>query len=239
MQLRRPLAPLAPLAPRRAAAQPVEPRSYVRRQGQATKGQRRALRELWPLYGVDMPWNRTLGDDLGGELFGRSGAPVVLDVGCGHGDSLVGAAARRPAADFLGLEVHVPGLGSCVRKARDAGLANVKVCRCDVFDFLRDRVVGRGVFEEVCVFFPDPWFARPARRLIRPSLLDLLATAVVPGGAVRVATDVDAYADHARSVFAGDARWAPAPVAWRPSTQYERRGRARGHAVTDLAFTLR
>ena len=195
----------------RARAVP-EPRSFVRRQGQATKAQKRALRELWPVYGVDMPWNRTI-SDVGAEVFGRAKPRrTVLDVGCGMGDSLVGGAARDPRTDYLGLEVHVPGVGACVQKARAAGdLANVRVCRVDALAFLRDHVSGPDHFDVACVYFPDPWFHEKdaRRRIVRPSLLEHLARVLKPGGVVRVATDVDGYAAHVARVFAEDGRYRP------------------------------
>ena len=117
----------------------------------------------------------------------------------------------------------------------------MKICRIDAITLLRDHVAEAPLFDEVCVFFPDPWFSEKdaRRRLVRPEVLDLLARRLRPRGRVHVATDVDAYAEHVRSVFAADARWRPVAPPWRPETQYERRGRDElGHAISDLAFEL-
>ena len=224
----------------------LEARSFVRRQGHCTKRQRRALRELWPAYGVDVPWNRTI-DDVHA-LYGAPRARAVLDIGFGHGDSLAGMAAARPNDAFFGVEVHRPGVGSALLRCEERDLSNVRVARIDAFTLLRDHLAPRGGhFDECCVFFPDPWFKAKDehRRLIRPAMLDLLAVHLKPGGHLHVATDVDGYARHVEATLAADDRFVEARRAtdarpdWRPETQYERRGAARGHAITDLTFALR
>lgn len=220
----------------------AEARSFVRRQGQCTKRQKMALREFWPRYGVDMPWNRTVSDV--GSLYEGPRRPTVLDIGFGHGDSLIGMASASPETNYLGCEVHRPGIGSALRRATEAELENVKICRIDAFTFLRDHLAGGAHFDSVCVFFPDPWFKDKDehRRLVRPAMLDLLATHLRPRGTLHIATDVDGYAHHVARVLAADPRWRRVDVdgrpEWRPETQYERRGLDRGHAITDLTFAL-
>ena len=219
-------------------------RSYVRRQGQCTRRQKEGLRELWPLYGVDVPWNMTVASAAA--LFASPGERTVLDIGFGHGDSLVEMAARRPADRFLGVEVHRPGIGSALLRCAERGLENVRIVRLDALTLLRDHLAPGGHFDEACVFFPDPWFKEKDghRRLVRPATLDLLAVHLKPGGLLHVATDVDAYASHVASVLDADARFVEAHRAtdarpdWRPETQYERRGRGRGYSITDLSFRL-
>ena len=179
----------------------------------------------------------------------------MLDVGFGHGESLAGMAARRPHTNFLGVEVHRPGVAAALLRLAEADAKNVKICRIDAVALLESHIAPEPCFDEVCVFFPDPWTKSgsnkdaPAtggsgkdehRRIIRPHTLDLLAARLRPGGVLHVATDVDEYAEHVRNVVASDARWsAVPPLAWRPETMYERRGVDRGRTITDLSFVLR
>ena len=227
---------------------PTAPRTFLRRQGQCTRRQKAALRELWPRYGVDVAWNQTLTPaDLG--------SPCVLDIGFGHGDSLAGMAAARPDTRFIGVEVHRPGVAAALLRLAEADANNVKICRIDAVALLETHIAPEPCFDEVCVFFPDPWTKSGSnkdsptksgsgkdehRRIIRPHTLDLLSARLRPGGFLHVATDVDEYAEHVRNVVASDARWsAVPPLAWRPETMYERRGLDRGRTITDLSFVHR
>jgi len=220
---------------------PTVARTFIRRQGQCTRRQKAALRELWPRYGVDVGWNETIAPS---NLFGGFEDPCVLDVGFGHGESLAGMAAARPQTQFIGVEVHRPGVAAALIRLAEADAANVKICRIDAVALLEMHVTPEPAFDEVCVFFPDPWFKSNSvhRRIIRPHTLDLLAARLRPGGCLHVATDVDEYAEHVRGVLAADSRWRSVDVdgrpAWRPETMYERRGVSRGHTITDLSFVL-
>ena len=230
---------------------PTAPRTFLRRQGQCTRRQKAALRELWPRFGVDVAWNGTL---TPADLFASRG-PCVLDVGFGHGESLAGMAARRPHTNYLGVEVHRPGVAAALIRLAEADASNVKICRIDAVALLETHIAPEPCFDEVCVFFPDPWTKSGSnkdsptksgsgkdehRRIIRPHTLDLLSERLRPGGCLHVATDVDEYAEHVRNVVASDARWSAAPpLAWRPETMYERRGLDRGRTITDLSFVLR
>mgnify|MGYP001171716076 FL=1 len=229
---------------------PTAPRTFLRRQGQCTRRQKAALRDLWPRYGVDVAWNQTIAPAY---LFDKG--PCVLDVGFGHGESLAGMAAARPDTRFIGVEVHRPGVAAALLRLAEADASNVKICRIDAVALLESHIAPEPCFDEVCVFFPDPWtksgsnkYSAPVqakdkdehRRIIRPHTLDLLAARLRPGGCLHVATDVDEYAEHVRNVVASDARWsAVPPLAWRPETMYERRGVERGRTITDLSFALR
>ena len=244
--MRRVLAVIATAAAVRLG-RPTAPRTFLRRQGQCTRRQKAALRDLWPRYGVDVAWNETL-------TFEGAG-PCVLDVGFGHGESLASMAAARPDTRFIGVEVHRPGVAATLLRLAEADAKNVKICRIDAVALLEAHVEPEPCFDEVCVFFPDPWTKSgsnkdaPAtggsgkdehRRIIRPHTLDLLSARLRPGGFLHVATDVDEYAEHVRNVVATDARWsAVPPLAWRPETMYERRGLDRGRTITDLSFVLR
>lgn len=238
--MKRFLAVIATVASVRLGRSPTAPRTFRRRQGQCTRRQKAALRELWPCYGVDVGWNETMAP---AGLFDSAG-PCVLDVGFGHGDSLVGMAAKRPDARFLGVEVHRPGVAAALMRLAEADTANVKICRIDAIALLESHIPPEPAFDEVCVFFPDPFFKANSvhRRIVRPHTLDLLAARLRPGGCLHVATDVDEYAEHVRGVLAADSRWRAADVdgrpAWRPETMYERRGVSRGHTITDLSFVL-
>ena len=228
------------------SGRPDWPRSYLRRQGHVTRAQKRALRELWTRYGLDAPHGTVLDLD---EAFGRRGSERVLDVGFGMGDTLLARALAQPERDLLGVEVHRPGLGAALLKIEEHGLGNVRVVRHDVFELLWRHVEAES-FDEVTIFFPEPW-PKPnqqAKRLVRPLLLKRLERAMRPGGSLLIATDVEAYAEHALSVLT--ARGAPwrnlseredgtvERCAWRPVTPYEQKGLDEGRAIFDLHFKL-
>jgi tRNA (guanine-N7-)-methyltransferase len=215
-------------------------RSFVRRAGRLTGPQQRALQEDWPDYGLDY---EGVTCDFGA-LFGRD-APLVLEIGFGNGESLVEQAARHPERDFLGIEVHEPGIGHCLIKAREAGLKNLKLVNHDAVEVL-EKQVPEGSLERVNLYFPDPWPKKRhhKRRIVRPEFLDLLATRLRPGGSLHIATDWANYAEHIdemlaatdhfelveRRVHAGDR-----PLD-RPQTKFERRGLRHGHAIWDWRF---
>lgn len=215
-------------------------RSFVLRQGRMSDAQRRACEALYPRYGVDAdaPLDfRT--------LFGRD-APVVLEIGFGMGETTVAIAAARPDIDFLGVDVHWPGVGALLRGIDSAGLSNVRVLRRDAVDVV-DRMVAPASLAGVHVFFPDPWPKKRhhKRRLLKPSFVHALANCLAAGGYLHVATDWLPYADEildalsAESLLANTAeRFAPRPE-WRPLTKFEQRGMARGHEVRDVVFRRR
>ncbi len=219
-------------------------RSYRRRQGQLTRAQRLALRELSPRFLLDASWGVTL--DLPA-AFGRQGR-VVLEVGFGMGENLLAQAERLPDTDIVGVEVHTPGLGSVMRALDERALPNVRVVRRDVIELLA-RHVPDASFDEVWIFFPEPWPREKDvhRRLMRTELLDLLARRMRPGGELRLATDVRAYAEYALEVLDAHPRFTnlsarddglAARPEWRPMTKYESRGVERGRPSHDLWFGL-
>lgn len=217
------------------------PRSYRRRQGQPTRAQRAALRELWGLYGLDCPYDKVLEP---AEIFADSGAdaPVTLEIGFGMGEHLLAYAEAYPERCVLGVEVHVPALGAALKAIHARGLERVRVIRHDAFELLGRHLPDRSL-EEVVIFFPEPWPSDPTgrRRLVRPLLLELLAHRMVPGGLVRLATDVEDYAAHIQAVFDADARWSGGPSARdaiRPITRYEHKGIEAGRAIHDLRYRL-
>ena len=218
-------------------------RSFVRRQGRMTPAQRRALDELLPRYGVP------LGDappDLVA-LFGRR-APVTLEIGFGMGDTLLEMAAAAPELDFLGVEVHRPGIGRLLAGLEARGLGNVRVIEGDATQVLA-HMLGDGALARVLLLFPDPWPKKRhhKRRLLQPEFVALAARRLAPGGVFHAATDWTPYAEHMLEVLAAcpllenaspGGGYAARPD-YRPLTKFERRGQALGHGVHDLLFRRR
>ena len=215
-------------------------RSFVRREGRLTLGQQRAIDTFWTNFGVD-PGPRTLRLE---EVFQRR-APRVLEIGFGDGESLAAMAARHPEEDYLGIEVHRPGVGHLLQRADRLGLTNLKVMCADAVEVLTERLPD-ACFIRIQIFFPDPWPKKRhhKRRLIQPPFALLLARKLRPGGHLHLATDWEDYAHHMLRVLetaapfvntAGLGRFTPRP-AYRPLTKFEHRGQRLGHGVRDLVF---
>jgi tRNA (guanine-N7-)-methyltransferase len=215
-------------------------RSFVLREGRITSAQRRAFAEHWARFGIDYTDQPR---DLDA-LFGRT-APHVLEIGFGNGEALAWAAEHDPARDYLGVEVHRPGVGRLMNAlaARDA--RNVRIWNHDAVEVLRNEIA-EAALDEVRIWFPDPWPKKRhhKRRLIQPAFVELLAARVKPGGLLHLATDWPEYALHMREVLAAQPGWrlregasgeAKRP-AWRIETRFERRGLDLGHPVTDLLY---
>ncbi len=219
-------------------------RSFVRREGRLTPAQQRALDELWPRFGID---NDGTPLDFNA-LFGRS-APRVLEIGFGNGASLAQLAESHPDRDYLGLEVHRPGVGHLLMAVDKGALTNVRVICDDAMEVLRHRLPA-GCLDAVLLFFPDPWPKKRhhKRRIVNPEFLSLVAAALKPGGRLHMATDWEPYAEHMfealsacrqfrNSVAGGDyATGAVDRPDSRPVTKYENRGRRLGHGVWDYVF---
>jgi tRNA (guanine-N7-)-methyltransferase len=176
------------------------------------------------------------------EAFGRSG-PVVLEIGSGHGAAAIAYCAAHPEADLVAVEVHVPGVARMLAAAQDAGVTNLWVHPGDAMPLLHDRVAPR-TLSAVHLFFPDPWPKKKhaKRRFVQQHTLDLLATRLVPGGVLRVATDSAGYAAHARRQLAHHGRWDVVEgerPPWRPDDGFEAKGLRAGRQVTELTCTLR
>lgn len=215
-------------------------RSYVRREGRLTRGQQRALDELWNDFGVD---NADTLLDLE-QLFGRS-APRVLEIGFGNGVSLAQMAAAHPQFDYLGIEVHRPGVGALLLLVQERQLSNVRVICDDAVDVLKKRIPDHSL-DRVQLFFPDPWHKKRhhKRRILRPEFVSLVAQKLKPGGIFHLATDWQDYARQMMQVMsaatefsnqAGAHAFAPRPES-RPLTKFEQRGQRLGHGVWDLLF---
>ncbi|HEY0768558.1 MAG TPA: tRNA (guanosine(46)-N7)-methyltransferase TrmB [Steroidobacteraceae bacterium] len=215
-------------------------RSFVTRGGRITAAQERALTALWPKYGVDFAMQ--LLDPRA--LFGRD-APRTIEIGFGNGDTLLALAAAHSGRDFLGVEVHRPGVGRLLLGLEERRLANVRVICHDAVEVLERQIAPQSV-QEILILFPDPWPKKRhhKRRLIQRPFVDLLASRLAQGGMLRLATDWQPYALEmlqtllATSGFenlAADGAFVPRP-AERAPTRFERRGERLGHEVWDLAF---
>lgn len=221
---------------------PLRPiRSYVLRQGRTTDAQRRARERFWPRFGI--PFTRAPLDFHG--AFGRA-APRVLEIGFGMGDTTAGIAAGHPGTDYLGIEVHGPGVGSLLKRLAELDLANVRVIQHDAVEVL-EHMIPAASLDGVHLFFPDPWPKKRhhKRRLVQPPFAALLASRLKPGAYVHAATDWEDYARQILDVFAAEPRlantadgFAPRPD-WRPRTKFEERGLKLGHQVWDVVFRRR
>ena len=216
-------------------------RSFVKRAGRMTASQARALEALWPAFGLEYSTSILNFDDL----FGRS-APRVLEIGFGNGDTLVVAAAKTPDSDFIGVEVHEPGVGHCLIKAREADIDNLRVVAHDAMEVLENQVPDKSL-SRVNLYFPDPWPKKRhhKRRIVQPPFLDLLARKLMPGGKFCIATDWQNYAEHIDEVMADREDFAlhdrrehegNQPLD-RERTKFETRGLKRGHRIWDWQFT--
>jgi tRNA (guanine-N7-)-methyltransferase len=215
-------------------------RSFVTRSGRITYAQERALQELWPKYGADLGAAPL---DLDA-LFGRR-ARRVAEIGFGNGDNLLALAAGRPAEDFLGIEVHRPGVGRLLLQLEERALGNVRVVCRDAVEVL-ERYLEGPCLDEILILFPDPWPKKRhhKRRLIQPAFVALLAERLKGGGALRLATDWEPYAAEMLAVLSAEprlrnvatnGRFIPRPEERSP-TRFERRGERLGHQAWDLEF---
>jgi tRNA (guanine-N7-)-methyltransferase len=216
-------------------------RSFVRRAGRMTSSQQRALEELWPEYGISYaPAELDLDS-----VFGR-GADRVLEIGFGNGESLVEQASEHPELDFIGIEVHEPGVGHCLLKAKEADVTNLKLVVHDAIEVLAHQIPMSSV-SRINLYFPDPWPKKRhhKRRIVQAPFVALCAEKLAPGGALHIATDWENYAEHIDETLAacGDFVLAErrehggeAPLD-RPRTKFERRGLRQGHRIWDWRFT--
>ncbi len=207
-------------------------RSFVRREGRMTAAQKRALAELYPRYGL-APGDEPIDFSA---AFGRA-APVAVEIGFGNGDALARQAAAHPENDYLGIEVHRPGVGRLLARLEAEGLTNVRVACADAKELLA-RNVPDGSLAAVYVLFPDPWPKKRhhKRRLVQPEFVQLVRRKLKTGGVLHFATDWPAYAEHMEAVLRAAEGFAESTAAARPDTKYEARGRRLGHPVRDLAY---
>jgi tRNA (guanine-N7-)-methyltransferase len=231
-----------PAAPESSAARPLRPvRSFVLRQGRTSPAQQRALETLFPKFGIrasPVPLDFRA-------IFGRH-APVVLEIGFGMGETTAAIAKAHPDHDFIGIEVHGPGVGSLLNRIEAERLTNIRVIRHDAVEVV-GKMIADGSLAGIHVYFPDPWPKKRhhKRRLMKPPFVHELALRLAPGGYLHAATDWEDYACRMLETFSAEPLlenttdgFAQRP-AWRPETKFERRGVTLGHPVFDLVFRRR
>lgn len=220
-------------------------RSFVLRQGRVSNAQQRHHEQGMPLWGI--PYRAALLDlDA---VFTRS-APRILEIGFGMGETTARIAAAHPQNDYLGIEVHTPGVGSLLKEIAEQNLTNVRIVQHDAVEVLRD-MIPLASLAGVHVFFPDPWPKKrqQKRRLIQPPLVNMLAQRLAPGGYLHCATDWEEYAQQMLEVLSGESLLENTAAAGsngytqrpdsRPQTKFESRGLRLGHGVWDVVFRRR
>lgn len=214
--------------------------SFVKREGRLTKGQALAIETNWDNFGLDFqpePYNLE-------EVFGRC-APVVLEIGFGMGKSLVEMAAAEPDKNFIGIEVHTPGVGACLADIVEQGLTNVRLFEYDAVEILKQSISDESL-ARVQLYFPDPWHKKRhhKRRIVQPEFAQLIRSKLAKDGVFHMATDWENYAEHMLEVMSVQEGfentsesndYVPRPD-FRPLTKFEQRGHRLGHGVWDLIF---
>ena len=215
-------------------------RSYVLRQGRMTEAQQRAFETLWPRFGLCLP--EGLLDPQA--IFGNAN-PLFLEIGFGNGEALAQLATRHPETNFLGIEVHGPGVGHLLLRLAEQESDNVRILQTDAMKLLR-RHLPAGCLSGLLLFFPDPWPKKRhhKRRIVRPEFIRLVHRALRPGGMLHMATDWEDYAQQMLALFSADSgfhnsagrgNFSPRPEP-RPLTKFGQRGQRLGHGVWDLIF---
>ena len=217
-------------------------KSYVLREGRITTGQKKALNDLLPVYGID---SESTNDHIDlNELFGRTNSKI-LEIGFGDGGAILQMAQANPDIDYLGLEVHRPGVGRLLLQVESLNITNIRVACTDGAEFLRERI-SSGSLSGINLFFPDPWHKKKhnKRRIVQPAFVDIVAEKLEPGGVFHFATDWQDYAEAALEVLtqnlqlinlAGQGKFSPRPEN-RPLTKFEQRGHRLGHGVFDIVM---
>jgi tRNA (guanine-N7-)-methyltransferase len=214
-------------------------RSFVLRQSRLTKAQKRAIDTLWPVYGIDA------GDTLldFSQLFGND-SPVTLEIGFGNGASLAEMAIADPKTNYLGIEVHHPGVGNLLKLIQEHNIPNIRIMDNDAVEIIKKRIPETSL-SRVHLYFPDPWHKKRhnKRRIVQPDFIKLIASRLKPSGIFHMATDWEDYAEHMTEVMhassdftsQSDTHYSPRPD-YRPLTKFEKRGLKLGHGVWDLLY---
>jgi tRNA (guanine-N7-)-methyltransferase len=213
-------------------------RSYVLRQGRVSNAQQRAYDTLLPKFGI--PYSKQPLEL--NQVFGRS-APKILEIGFGMGETTAAIAAAHPKNDYLGIEVHTPGVGGLLKRIDEHGLTNVRVIQHDAVEVLQ-HMIAPASLSGIHVFFPDPWPKKRhhKRRLLQHAFVALLESRMQSGAYLHIATDWQEYAEQALAVLSAEPMltntaegYAPRPD-YRPLTKFEQRGLKLGHGVWDIVF---
>ena len=222
---------------------PKSIRSFVIRAGRITSGQKSAFETWWPTYGLSL-YNGKIDPHI---IFGRA-APLVLEIGFGMGDSLLEMAKNEPEKDFIGIEVHPPGVGKLINNAGKENVKNLRVYMADAMDVLEDCIPDASI-DRLQLYFPDPWHKKKhnKRRIVQPAFVKNLHPKLKQGGIFHMATDWQAYAEHMMEVMNATPDFKNTLAAggfahrpdYRPETKFERRGERLGHGVWDLLFQAR
>jgi tRNA (guanine-N7-)-methyltransferase len=213
-------------------------RSFVRREGRLTPGQAQAIENCWPIFGLNTQAEIDLLAVFGNEN------PTTLEIGFGNGESLAAMAMASPNRNFIGIEVHTPGVGHLLRVIQEKQINNLRIFDCDAIEVLK-LAIPNASLDCVQLFFPDPWHKKRhhKRRIVQDEFLDLIAKKLTEKGRFHAATDWENYAEHMLEVlnthknFKNTAKedFVERPEA-RPLTKFEQRGHRLGHGVWDLIF---
>jgi len=210
-------------------------RSFVRRAGRLTAGQQRALKTLWPVWGLAY----TAAPIDPERIFGRQ-APLILEIGFGNGELLTTMAADHPERNFLGIEVHEPGVRHCLLCIDRLGLTNVRLLRHDAIEVLENQIPDAAL-HGIHLFFPDPWPKKRQhkRRIVQPDFVTLLGHKIETGGYFHPATDWKSYAQHIDETVTKNRAFKAmeAKTSKRPETKFERRGKRLGHEIWEQIYT--
>lgn len=215
-------------------------RSFARRQGRLTRAQEHALETQWPKFGLEIE-NGML--DFA-EVFGRQ-ATTIVEIGFGMGKSLAEMAEANPQNNYIGIEVHKPGVGALLKLIEEKNLTNIRVYNHDAIEVL-DQCIGKDALDGLYLFFPDPWHKKRhhKRRIVQPEFAATIAQHLKIGGQFHMATDWENYSEHMMEVMSaapnyrnisGEGQFTPRPD-YRPLTKFEARGHRLGHGVWDLIF---
>lgn len=214
-------------------------RSFVRREGRMTPSQQRSLDQLWPRFGIE-PETAIAPPTL----FGRT-APLHLEIGFGMGHALFELATQHPDEDYIGIEVHRPGVGRLLDEIDKNGINNIRLLKHDAIEVLTKQLPENSL-DSVMLFFPDPWHKKRhnKRRIVQPEFIQLIHRCLKPGGVFHLATDWEEYSEWMMELMSaapsftnqiGTRKFAPRPDS-RPVTKFEKRGLRLGHGVWDLLF---
>jgi tRNA (guanine-N7-)-methyltransferase len=215
-------------------------RSFVLRQGRSTPSQKRAFDQHWSQVGL----NYTAAKKAFSEIFNNS-ADVVIEIGFGNGEQLLFAAEQEPQRNFIGIEVHAPGVGRALNNIAEKSLTNVRIYQHDAVEVLRNEIADASL-AEVRIYFPDPWHKKRhhKRRIIQTEFVQLLCSKLKPGGLLHLASDWQEYVEHMWDVCDNEprlqntagSRGSVQRPAWRRQTHFETRGQKLGHGVWDLLY---